>query len=236
VTMAKEVTKIVNRVLDRKIEDKQIHWRLDLLTPHNSPIAGAGDVIPIVQQIPVGPGIESRLGDRITPKYLRVSGVVSLNPGSSISSYEPLLVRVLAFRQNDVTVGSATASVDTGNLIRDTAGGTGSRQFSGNTQDLLMPLNGDKFKSIFDKQYMLCPQDTNAGTAGNLQMPHQFRKYSFKVKLPKQFKYDPANGNWANNFAPFMSIGYAYPDGRPADLVGTAVVNTAVAHFVYEDA
>lgn len=233
--MAKEVTKIVNRVLDRKIEDKHIIFRLDDLTPHNSAISVPGDVVPLIQQIAVGAGSEGRIGDRITPKSLRVSGVVSLDDADAILQYEPLTVRIVAYRQNDVNVGSANAQVDTASLFRDTQGGTGARGFTGIPSDLLVPMNDDKFRKIFDRQYTLYPQVTAAG-ASLVPMPGYQRKYSFKVKLPKQLKYDNATGDWANNFAPFMSIGYAYCGNRAPDTITTLIRNTAVAHLQYEDA
>jgi len=234
--MAKEVTKIVNKVLDRKVEDKHIIFQLDNLTNHNSAISGAGDVVPLVGQIASGAGSEQRIGDRISPKFLRVSGVLTMNPGSMISSYEPIVVRVVAYRQNDVNVGSAAGAVDTGSLLRDTSGGTGARGFTGIASDFLLPMNDDKFRKIYDRQFVLSPQDAMATGGAPVPMPAITKKYSFKVKLPKQFKYDANTGNWANNFAPFMSIGYGYVDGRAPDVVGTAIINTAVSHLQYEDA
>lgn len=232
--MAKEVKKIVNRVLDRKLEDKHIIWQLDNLTVHNSAISSA-DVVPIVQQIAQGSGSEQRIADRISPKYLRVSGVVSLKDSNSTTlDYHPITVRVMAFRQNDVVVGSSSTSVDTSNLIRDTAGGTGSRQFTGLTSDLMLPINDDKFIKIFDRQFTLAPQF--ASGVVTVPMPNYQRKYSFRVKLPKQLKYDAGTGNWANNFAPFMAVGYAYADGTAPDSVTTRIRNTAVAHLQFEDA
>lgn len=234
-TMAKEVTKIVNKVLDRKVEDKHIIFRLDDLTGHNSAISVPGDVVPLVQQIAVGTGSEGRIGDRITPKSLRVDGIVSLDDPDAILQYEPLTVRIVAYRQNDVNVGSANANVDTSSLFRDTQGGTGARGFTGIPSDLLVPLNDDKFRKLFDRQFTLYPQVTAAGAA-LVPMPGYQRKYSFRVKLPKQFKFDNATGDWPNNFAPFMSIGYAYAGSRAPDTVSTVIRHTAVAHLVYEDA
>lgn len=236
--MAKEVRKIVDQVLDRKVEDKHVIFRLDNLTAHNSAIGGAGDVVPLIQQIPTGTGSEGRIGDRIVPKFLNVSGVVSLAQGLDRNSISPIMVRVVAYRQNDVNVGSQNSSVDTASLFRDTQGGTGARGFTGIPGDLLLPMNDDKFKKIYDRQFQLSPQ--LLGPAGNattsIPMTNVMRKYAFKVKLPKQFKYDTNTGDWANNFAPFMSIGYAYVNGQVPDTTTTLIVNTAVAHLVYEDA
>lgn len=237
--MAAEVKKIVNKVLDKKVEDKHIIFRLDTLTPHNSAIAGAGDVVPLIGQIAQGTAGEQRIGDRITPKYLRVDGVVSLAQGPDrAQNVTPVHVRIVAYRQNDINVGSANASVDTASLFRDTQGGTGARGFSGIPNDLLLPINDDKFKKLFDRQVTLCPQLLGPSGTPTTGVPLTLasRKYSFTVTLPKQFKYDANTGDWANNFAPFMSVGYAYVNGQVPDTTSTAIFNTAVAHFIYEDA
>lgn len=234
-----QVMRLVKKMIDNRVEDKHVLWTLDNLTDHNSGIGVAGDVVPLVQQIAQGTGEQNRLGDRIRPKYLKVSGIVTLDKLSGFQYSQNIRGRIIAFKQNDVKVGSANASVDIAHLLRS-PDAPYSQYFTGAARDLCLPVNTDKFKVLYDKQFKLVPCNyAGVGlTAGQIAPPNPYMtfKYSFKVKLPSSLKYDTANGDWPNNFAPFMVIGYSYPDGTAPDVMATMITNTAVSHLIFEDA
>lgn len=232
-TMAKEVKKIVDKVLDRKIEDKKVIFSIENAVNHNSAI-GSGDIRPILQQIGQSLTGAGRVGDRIRPKYLRVRGMVSLSNTYGGTQVVPIRVRIIAFKQNDIKVGSASTSVDTSSLLRAVGGGGTAQAFSGNVQDLLLPVFDDKFSVLFDRQVTLTPA-LRGGPSSEPWTGHHYA-YSFRVKCPAQLKYDVATGDWANNFAPFMAVGYAYPSGSSPDVLNLLITHTATSELTYEDA
>lgn len=234
------MTTLVKRILDRRIEDKHIIWNVENLTPHNATISTA-DCVSLLQDIAQGTAENERVGDKIKPKYLRVNGVISLANSTIPGGFtftDPITVRVMAFTQNDVKVATQSSSVDTGNLLRGM--NAQNTSFDGQTVKLMLPINTDKFKKIFDRQATLCPSwqvggSPSPGNAWDLNDRTMF-KFSFKVKLPATLKYDIANGNYANNFAPWLGVGYAFAGGRQVDNLATPIYSTVTSHLIYEDA
>lgn len=236
------VLAIVRKMIDKKISDKRVGFTLENAVAHNSPI-GAADCIPLVGQIgpidsAVGNNDQQRLGDKIRPKSLKVRGIIALNPVTQTST-QNLLVRVMLLQEKDIKVGArvAAGAVDTGNLLSpDYNTGLGADQvpYTGSTASTFRPVNTDKFRVYYDKVFKLCPS-TNA-TVENSRNCVQW-SYTFKKeKLPATFTFDNGNGDWVNNFAPFLAIGYAYADGTAPDLVVTKIVSTTDSYLTFEDA
>jgi len=238
----KAMTKIVKKVLDRKIEDKIICNSVSLAN-HNSSIS-TGDCYPLVPRVAQGTDDWNRVGSKIRPKYLRVTGRLALvfdptnqTPASGggymftgTEYMSPLVVRLIAFTQNDIKSGLSGASVDTGALLRGDNGAM--KAFQGYTADLLRPVNTDKFKVLKDKQYELvpCPKQTIDGVY-RTQVP-----FSFKIKCPASLKYDDNSANAPNNFCPFIAVGYGYPNQSPPDTIQTPLVMEVISTLCYEDA
>lgn len=226
-------------MLDKKIEDKSIGFQIENGTPHNGGIT-APDCVPLVQQIvpldaAVGDTSTQRIGDRIKPKSLRVRGVCSLAPGQS--DIKNLYVRILILAQKDVKVGSqvVAGNVDTAHLLKPgytTTPTSAQAPFDGATHNLYEPINRDKFRVYYDKVFKLCPASnaTVENTMGSFRWSYTFKD------LPSALTYDAGNGDWANNFAPFLAVGYVYADGTAPDLVSTRVINTCSSQLVFEDA
>lgn len=225
------------------MENKLIHLQITKAA-HNSSI-GTGDCYPLVPPVPQGVDEWQRIGDKIKPKYLKVTGMISLafdpsvptpalGGGSAIGApgkYEsPLVCRMIAFTQNDIKFATTGSAVDVGSLLRGDNGA--SIAFTGLTGDLLRPVNTDKFKVLKDKRYELVPISGNT-VDGVYKTNYRF---SFKVKCPSTFKYDVNSANLPNNFAPFISIGYAYPNGSVPDVTQTPVIFEVHSTLVYEDA
>lgn len=233
------VLAIVRKMLDRKIEDKRVGWLLENGVSHNSGI-GPADCLPLVQQIvPIdsttGDTSTQRIGDRLKPKSLRVRGIISVAPDQG--SIQNLYVRVLILAQKDIKVGSSVAAgnVDTAHLLKPafvSAPGLVEVPFRGDTSDVFAPINTDKFRVYYDKVHKLCPA-TNA-TVENTMGSYRW-SYTFK-DMPASFSYDAGNGDWANNFAPFCCVGYAYADGTAPDTVSLRIKSTYSSLLTYEDA
>lgn len=219
-------------MMDAKVEDKHLLTQLEVNVQHNSAI-GAGDVISICPSPSFGTGDFNRIGARITPKYLYVKGSIAVVRTGMVIN-RPIGLRVLAFNQNDVKNYDDSGNVETGLLLRGFAGS--SVAYDGGIAHHLLPMNDELFKKIYDKTFKLSEQNSaNAFGAEGSDTRGSEIHFSFKVKCPKTLKYDNASTH-ANNFAPFMAIGYCFLDGTTPDIASTNVLVNTIAHLKYEDA
>lgn len=230
------VLEVVRRLMNKETENKFVGWKLEQSVIHNSPI-GAADAVSVVQQIPQGVTAQSRLGDKIRPKSLVVRGIISFNNDQPSNTSQNLLVRVCVLAQKNIKVGSAIAGgIDANRLLRPGYLGAGADQipYSGNTIDTLAPINTDLFRVYMDKVFTMTPQVVTAGAREQWDNTVRWA-YAFN-QLPSSFSYDEGNGDWANNFAPFVVIGYAYSDGSIPDTLQSRLVTNTSSFLSYEDA
>lgn len=235
------VLAVVRRMIDRNTEEKMAGSLVELNVDHNSPI-GSADCQPIVREIrPVDTAAGNtscqRIGDRIKPKSLKVSGVLSINPEQGTAQQGDIYARVIIASQKDIKVGQVVdgGGVDVGSLLRPALDGVGQDQvaFTGLTQDLLHPINLNKFKVYYDKTFKFSMTKTlSQDTWDNYS-----KRWSYTFKeLPASFTFDEGNGNWVNNFAPFVAIGYAYSDGTAPDTLQTKLISNTYSILKFEDA
>jgi len=230
---------VVRRMISRKAENKVIGNKVEDGVAHNSAI-GSADCYPLIPEIlPIdsasGSTATQRIGDRITPKSLTVRGVLSINPEQGTNDLGDFYARIIIATQKDIKVGSGvTGHVDTGALLRPGFGTPGNDQvqFQGNTLELTYPINRDKFHVYMDKVVKFkmtksLSQDTWDG--------YSYRwSYTFK-KLPASLTFDEGNGNWPNNFAPFVCLGYAYSDGKSPDTIQLKLLANTFSQLSFED-
>lgn len=233
---AKAVRAVVNKAIADKAENKLIGTMVEDNVLHNSPI-GPADCEPVIMEISQGVDARSRTGDRITPKVLKVKGVVTLNTTSPPTTTTDIYARVLILAQKDVKTGAQVlgGSVDTSALLRAGFGGGADQiPYSGDPENTLMDINREKFRVYYDKVIKLS-QVAEGSVEQNSRYSATFA-YTFKKKnLPRFLTYDENNGDWCNNFAPFLAIGYAYSTGAP-DSGATTKLNTHVySQLQYED-
>lgn len=226
-------------MIARETENKAIGWKLEDNVAHNSAISPA-DCIPVVQEIADGTNAQQRVGDRVKPKSLKVSGVVSFD-NNDLNTSQDIYVRVVIAAQKNIKVGSAvTGGVDTDHLLRPAFAGLDQIAFDGNTLNLNMPINKELFRVYYDKIHKLTSAQVSTGIVGfgSVEANAGYSKrwsYKFK-KLPASLTYDDGNGDWANNFAPFLAIGYAFSDGTAPDTVTTRIRSSVTSLLEYEDA
>lgn len=231
--MATAVRAIAKATLSRQMEDKHAVWNV-VSTNHNSSISPA-DCTFVVQPISQGADSNQRIGDRIRPKWLKVSGTVAIDTAYMNStlptvSLDPIECRVLCLHQKDVKSSSGgSAQIDTSRLLRLSDGAP----YTGGIYDNQMPVNTDKFRVVYDRKIRLVPQQ---GQVYDGVLPQAYRDFSFKIKCPASLSFDGGNGNVPNNFAPFVCLGYNYPSGRGADIANTPVKLSYTTHLIYEDA
>lgn len=230
----KRTTALVKQVISKLAEDKMIGWQLEDNVTHNSPI-GAADCVPVVQQIAPGVSAQQRSGDRVKPKSLTVRGIVSFTPDTCTTT-QNVYVRLLILAQKNIKVGNdvAAGSVDSAHLLRPGYVGGDQVSFDGTTKALNAPINTDLFRVYMDKTVKLTASLVAAG--GREAMPQYSARYSYTFKeLPANLTWDDGNGNWANNFAPFFCMGYAFPDGTADPVITQRLINNCSAFLKYED-
>lgn len=222
---------LMKRMIAKDAETKERGFILEQNTVHNAGITNA-DVVPIVGSIPEGTGSLERLGDRIKPKSLTVRGIISTNPAYNPDN-KPMLVSIYILACKDKKTNALVqADANMPILLKPNIGGTEQVSFDGSTFRSTFPVNTEKFRVYYQKKLLLAPGSAAAGT-------RQFEclrwKYSFK-QLPASLTYDAATGDDANNFAPFLVIGYSYADGTGGETLNTRVISNAFSQLRYEDA
>lgn len=231
----KAVTRVANEAVSRKAENKMVGSMVEDNVLHNSAISAA-DCEPVIIEVSQGTDNRSRIGDRISPRYLSVKGMVSLNLTSPPVTRSDIYVRVLILSQKDVKTGAQVlaGAVDAGALLRAGFGGGADQiPYSGDPENTLMPVNREKFRVYMDRIIKLS-QVAEGGVEQISRYSGTF-SYTFKKKnLPKFLTYDENNGDWANNFAPFIAVGYAYSTGAP-DAVNTKLNTHIYSQLSFED-
>ena len=204
-----QVIKLMRKMINNEVEDKEVGWRVDDHL-HNSPITAA-DCYSIIQDIGEGTGGNERNGDRVKIKSLRLVGDVCINP-----EYNPdtrvMYVRVIVAAQKNVKQATGGAlPIDTDHLLRSGDGAVGEEtNFDGTITKLRYPVNDNKFTVYMDKVYPLIPTSTASGFP---LLKAQFHFKKFFKKHPVNLLFDAGGGDYPNNFAPFLAIGYCYADG-----------------------
>jgi len=239
-TQQAQVSTLVKRIISRDVENKGIGNLVETNVNHNSTISAADclPLIPQIEQINVASSDTciQRIGDKIKPKSLVVKGTVSIRTGSLVTN-QNVYVRVLVLAQKNIKTGGQIASggVDTNSLLRPCLPGVGlsEQPFNGFTVNLDMPINRDLFRVYYDRVHLLA--GPGAAVAGP-ENPSGCYKWSYKFKsLPASLTFDNDNGDWANNFAPFYTVGYAYADGTSPDVTAKITTN-CFSMFEFEDA
>jgi len=229
------VLDLVRRMINRGNENKAVGWRVESNVSHNSPI-GAADCEPIVGQIGTGTTAQGRIGDKLKPKSLRVKGTISFTPDTCTTS-QNLYVRVIIAAQKNIKVGSNVlgGSVDAAHLLRPAFAGAAEQAFDGTTQALDYPVNRELFKVYMDKVIKLTASVVTGG--GVEQMPLYSGRYSYSFKsMPTNLSFDAGNGDWVNNFAPFICLGYAFSDGTTDSVITTRLKSNIYSILEFEDA
>jgi len=232
-----QTLQLVKRAMAGQIENKRVGWWIEENVLHNSPIGSADPVSVLGQIIPSNSGQSfRRIGDKITPKFLRVTGTVSLYSDSANVDTKPIYVRIVVATQKTIKSGFQvnSGSVATGYLLDPAVDGVPNGAFNGNTVDLHFPVNKDLFRVYMDEIVKLTP------TKGGIEQQGGYCaqwSYTFS-SMPKTLSFDgvPSTINYPNNFAPFVCLGYAYPDGTSPDILTTKVVSNTYSELVFEDA
>jgi len=219
-------------MIGKEAENKTRGFILENNVVHNAPISDA-DVVPVLGSIPEGTSSLERLGDRIKPKSLGVSGVIGLNPDYNPNN-KPMIVTVMILSAKDKKTNAlVTAGAGLADLLKPNIGGTEQVPWDGTTLRSNFVINKEKFRVYYQRQFRICPGSLAGGTR-----EFDFVKWAYvfeQKNMPASLTFDEGTGDDANNFAPFVVTGWCYTDGSAPDVVPRLVSNT-FSQLSYEDA
>lgn len=245
--LAPSTKKAIDKLINAQIETKQAFLTSgNTLTFFNSGINSTGDyqqILPSISQS--GTGDANRQGNEITAQSLNIKGYLKLNVNDTTDSTATpqVIVRMMVVSlkaiQNWEQVSASATWLNS--LLRK---GQTTTSFAGNLQDLYAPINRDLFTVHHDKRFYLNQSFINAvgvsppSTVISQDIKNTVKFFNFNVKCRnKKLRYD-SNISSINptNFAPFMILGYCYPDGSSPDTVTTRVGMQYDTTFNYQDA
>lgn len=248
-TVAKIAKTVAKKVLNRTIETKQSY-----LEPtganFNTQVSQNFPILPNIVQtnmyqlcptISLGTDSQSRTGNKIKPKGLYVKGHIYgdwANIVGNNSSFQTIYVRIMAIsdKQNNVdslAYGQFATSKD---LLLNK--GASSTNFIFNDQtSLYRPINTNRFTVYFDKVIKLSMYSANLGTA-LIDQQYGLRRFSFKIPMKEEWKFDDTNGRPSNIAMPNLVIGYCPGDNRNITNGATTsfIKCTYYTDFYYQDA
>jgi len=219
-------------MIGKDAENKSRGFIIEQNVVHNATVTD-GDVQPILRSIPSGTESNQRLGDRVKPKALVVRGVLGLNPENNPDT-KPMIATVMILSCKDKKTNALVqAGAGTAELLKPNIGGTEQVAWDGTTLRSTYPINTEKFRVHYAKQFRISP--ASAG-GENRERDAVKWKYSFG-SLPATLTWDAGTGDDCNNFAPFLVIGWCYTDGSASGApLATRLISNVSSFLTYEDA
>lgn len=213
---------LVKKLIHQNVETK--YMGLTYNASFNNRITTTADLIKIIPDITSGTGNNDRIGNKITPKGLKLVVSMTVNDVNG-SIAVPMLPRLMVLSAKTVKAWTDIASVDTTKFLDD---GIAERAFGGDITDYQCPLN---------KEYVICHKDikTKLSLGTVEQNGQRTLTYTFWVKCPKVLNYNDFDAT-PTNFAPFLCMGYAVGDfSVPSEaFLGVKLALTSMLYF--EDA
>lgn len=194
----------------------------------------------LLPEISIGTTVNNRIGNKIKPKGLYVSGHIAgdwLNIVANNASFQNMYVRLLcvADKQNNVDSLAYNAFASSYvNLLNK--GGTSTDFLFSDQTSLYRPVNKERFTVYFDKVIKIGLYSANVGTA-NVDQTHGIRTFKFKVPIKEEFVYDDTNTRPTNASMPLLLCGYCPADNRniTAGATTSFIKLTYYTDFYYTD-
>lgn len=211
----------VKRMISGSAENKLAG--LALTANFNQTISAPSDIYGLLPALPQGTNDNQRIGNRITPKGLRVAITLSIN-SEVIDQGVSILPRLFVMSCKSIKFQPNISGIDETRLLDY---GTGEHTFTGNQWDYMSPVNKDYVVVHKDIKTKLC--ENTLETNGIFS-----RTFIFTVKCPKTLDYNDGQ-SYPNNFAPFMCLAYARGDGAVEPLTTLGLHAEWTSTLYYED-
>lgn len=233
----------VNRCIRRNEETKFSSNQYGL-TAFNSGISASSDLITVLPQIVVGTGQNNRIGNKIRPIRLEITGYVMYYAPAIAGNQDAVMLGARLFMFQDKTSRSYSNNISNYQLLN--LGGS-SNNFTGSALNWVSPHNNEQFKFFCDKKMVIqkpfgytnntTPSSTNAITGMDKSMFHPFKIVLTQKDLPAVFQYDQTDDlAYPVNFSPYMALGYCDLTNVSPDTTSTKIVMEFNATLYYKDA
>lgn len=241
---APAITKLVNRVINRKMETKfvaNVVQPVGFNSTITSFITEAYPLLPPVVSATVPNQTYARFGAQINPISLKSTVFVGL---SAVNRSLAIRVDVYILTRKDLKYWPDIAA-DAGAVDLFQAPNTAATVgYNGYMNTTALRYNLNKFAVLKHKSFVLggnvgIPNgDTTSGNAPNMSVPGCQKKLVFNLKVPKTLKYDEDGGSYVfpNNYAPFMVIGYSKVEGAAPDTTYQSVQAQWTNALTFKDA
>ena len=237
------VKSYVNRVI-RRNEETKISSNQYTLTAFNSSISTTGDLITLLPTVSVGTGQNDRIGNKIRPVRLEITGYVTYGTGSLGANQDARMLGARLFVFQDKATKSYANGIYNYHLLN--LGGTSST-FTGTQMNWVSPHNNEQFKFFADKKMVIMkpfgytnnatPSTSNAITGMDKSLFHPFKIVLTSKDLPAVLQYDQTDSlAYPTNFSPYISLGYCDLLGATADTSTTQLQMEFNATLYYKDA
>jgi len=239
--ISKPVRSYVNRAIRRNEETKFASNQYGL-TSFNSGINSTGDLIEILPHITLGAGQHHRIGNKIRPVRLEITGYVAFyTAGTTYNDARMLGARLFCFQ--DKSSKSYTNGITNYQLLN--LGGTSS-DFTGTALNWVSPHNKEQFTFFADRKMKILkpfgitnqasPTSTTAITDMNSTLFHPFKIVLTQKHLPAVLQYDQTDSlNYPVNFSPYMALGYCDLLNFGADTTNSKICMEFNATLYYKD-
>lgn len=180
----------------------------------------------------------TRVGDTIQPRLLRVYATVSL--GLDVVRSTDIIVKFYVFNmkaaKSDLAV-SSTSTPDAGQFLD---GGASNQYFDGVITTLGLPVNTRVFTPIHTYQFRLskgCGYINGGGYADTYVdgSSTTFKHWSFDIPCPANLKYGDDAAVQPQNFCPIMAVGYVHADGTAPDAAFQDIRVSYRANLFFKD-
>lgn len=234
--VAKIAKQVAKQVMKRSAETKQGYLEptgaaFNTQASQNFPVLPnitQTSMYQLCPEITLGTSISNRVGNKIKPKGLYVKGHIYgdwLNITSNNESFQTLYVRIMAIadKQNNVDSLAYNAFNASKDVLLNKGASATNFSFSDQTS-LYRPINTNRFTVYFDKKIKLGMYSANVGTS-NVDQTNGLKRFSFKIPMKEEWKFDDTNSRPSNVSMPTLVIGYCPGDNRN-------ITNGATTSFV----
>lgn len=219
-------------------------------TPNILNNVGLSTIYPCLPGVDQGVNLFTRLGNRVTPKSLRVVFSITVNPAVACS--EDLVCRLLCLSDKSIKDTTALVSSPTqpGTPIESELLNNGDGSFvgfAGKPRDTQMRINRNRYTVHHDRLIKITKGEGDLSYSLNsysgtqtFVSTGQSHQFSVRIPLPKTLQYAQDNFIYPTNAAPFWCMGVTQPsgDGTSGQVIAlnNHVLVNYTSHFDFEDA
>jgi len=237
------VKSYVNRCI-RRNEETKMSSNQYTLSSFNSGITTSADLLTLLPQVVVGTGQNDRIGNKIRPVRLEITGYVVYYTDSLAALNDAKMIGGRLFCFQDKATRAYANSIFNYNLLN--LGGTGN-SFTGTALNWVSPHNKEQFTFFADKKMTFMkpfgntnngtPSTSNAITGMDKSLFHPFKIVLTQKHLPAILQYDQGDSlAYPTNFAPYLALGYCDLMNRTPDSTTTQLAMEFNATLYYKDA